>query len=51
MAESLSEERIEEEEEELHEDEEVPSDKDKKIFINYVDSYHGKHIARVSVFD
>jgi hypothetical protein len=35
-------------EEELKEEEAVP-EKPKKIFINHVDSYHGKNIARVSV--
>jgi len=35
-------------EEQVKEEEIVP-EKPKKIFINHVDSYHGKHIARVRV--
>jgi hypothetical protein len=42
-----NEERIEEEE---FNEEETNSEKDKRIFINHIDSYHGKHIARVSRF-
>jgi hypothetical protein len=30
------------------EDEEVEPVKEKKVFINHLDSYHGKNIARVS---
>jgi len=30
--------------------EEGISERDKRIFINQVDSYHGKHLARVSEF-
>ena len=33
-------------EEQLKEEEAVP-EKPKKIFINHIDSYHGKNIARV----
>jgi hypothetical protein len=44
MAESLIEEREEEEEENIPE-------KDRKVFINHVDLFHGKNIARVSKFD
>jgi hypothetical protein len=36
-------------EEPLKEEEAVP-EKPKKIFINHIDSYHGKNIARVSNF-
>jgi hypothetical protein len=35
-------------EEHREEEEEALPEKPKKIFINHVDSYHGKHIARVS---
>lgn len=34
-------------EEQLKEEEAVP-EKPKKFFINHIDSYHGKNIARVS---
>ncbi len=44
MANTSDEQRIEEEEDE------GIDEKDKRIFINQVDSYHGKHIARVSEF-
>jgi hypothetical protein len=37
-------------EEELKEEEAVP-EKPKKLFINHIDSYHGKNIARVSVYE
>ncbi len=37
-------------EEQLKEEEAVP-DKPKKFFINHIDSYHGKNIARVSDFN
>lgn len=36
-------------EEQLKEEETVP-DKPKKIFINHIDSYQGKNIARVNNF-
>jgi hypothetical protein len=36
-------------EEQLKEEEPVP-EKPRKIFINHIDSYHGKNIARVSNF-
>jgi hypothetical protein len=48
MANDSDEERIDEEQ--LKEEDEGISEKDKKIFINQVDSYHGKNIARVSEF-
>ena len=35
-------------EEQVKEEEAVP-EKPKKIFINHIDTYHGKNIARVSV--
>ncbi len=44
MANTSDGQRIEEEEEE------DIDERDKRIFINHVDSYHGKHIARVSEF-
>jgi hypothetical protein len=44
MANNSDGQRIEEEEEE------DIDERDKRIFINHVDSYHGKHIARVSEF-
>jgi hypothetical protein len=37
-------------EEQLKEEEPVP-DKPKKIFINHIDTFHGKNIARVSGFE
>lgn len=37
-------------EEQLKEEEAVP-EKPKKIFINHIDSYHGKNVARVSDFN
>jgi hypothetical protein len=46
MAESILEEHEEEEVEE-----ETIQDNFKKVFINHVDLYHGKNIARVSRFD
>ncbi len=48
MANNSDEEHVEEEQ--LNVGEKVILEKDKKIFINQVDSYHGKHIARVSKF-
>jgi hypothetical protein len=37
-------------EEELKEEDAVP-EKPKKVFINHIDTYHGKNIARVSNFN
>lgn len=50
MARSRVGERIEEEETLVDEDD-ISSEKTKRIFINHVDLYHGKHIARVSRFN
>ena len=48
MADDSDEEQVGEEQ--VKEEEAVPQ-KPKKIFINHIDSYHGKNIARVSHFD
>ena len=59
MANKLQEEKIEEEEEEVHEKEEeqqqqvieIKLENDKRVFVNHVDLFHGKYIARVRQFD
>jgi hypothetical protein len=49
MANVSQEERVESSQlKDNNDDDENVEEKDKKVFINHIDSYHGKHIARVS---
>ena len=45
MTDDSDQEHIDEKE---HKEEEQISEQEKRIFINHIDSYHGKNIARVS---
>jgi len=48
MAKHIDEEHIDDEQSKEEGEEDDISEKEKKIFINYVDSFQGKNIARVS---